>query len=91
MGKVVTPKYRIELTCINFIAKRRETHKTVYRGKVSDAAAKKYRDEMNKSLRSGGTNEHLRKGKSDYSNAYIVNQKTGETVAQYIAPKFETV
>jgi hypothetical protein len=93
--KTNQPKYRIELSCINFIAKKKEIHSYAYsvkeQGKPTSENAKLFRNGMNKSLSKGGTNEHLRNMQGDYSNAYIIEQKTGQQIAEYIAPMFETI
>lgn len=91
MGKIHTPKYRIELTCINFVKNCKETHSYGFIGlKPTDQLAKKFRDEMNNSIRNGA-NTHLKTKQSEYSNAYIIEQKTGEIIAEYIAPMFEVI
>ena len=95
MGKSITPKFRIEMSCIHFLNQRREIHRYGYSvaqdGVPSADNAKKFRDGMNRSFQVGGTNEHLNGTQSPYSNARIINQKTGECVAEYIAPMFEIV
>lgn len=95
MGRSTKPKYRIELTCISFTNKRKETHFFAYmvkeHGKPTIENAKTFRNGMNSSMKTGGSNEHLKGTISDYSNAYIIEQGTGDTVAEYIAPMFETV
>jgi len=96
MGKVITPRYRIEMSYISFTNKRRETAKQVYDSKVSGEPsaenAKKYRDGMNASMSKGQSNEHLRSGQSDYSHTWIIDQHNGQTVvAEYKPPMFEII
>ena len=92
--KTHTPKYRIELTCVSFVNKCRESHKFAYNvkesGKPCELNAKKWRDGINKSILSGA-NVHLAKIHSLYSNVSIIEQKTGISVAQYNATMFETI
>jgi len=96
MGKVITPRYRIEMSYISFTNKRRETAKQVYNSKVSGKPsaenAKKYRDGMNASMNQGQPNAHLRSGQSDYSHVWIIDQHNGQiVVAEYSPPKFELI
>jgi len=90
MSKTKTPKHRIEMSCVHFINKRREVHSFAFTGKVSDQAAKRFRDSMNESIERG-SNVHLKGTQSNYSNAFIIEQRTGDVVAQYVAPAFESI
>lgn len=94
MGITKTPKYRIELTCISFVNKRKEKHSFAWDykqdGKPSADAVKNFVRKMNQSI-INGHNQHLQKLQSLYSNAFIVDQKTGTNKAEYIAPMFETI
>ena len=58
-------------------------------GKPSPENLKKWRDGMNMSFSTH--NSHLKSVQSMYSNAYLIHQKTGDTVAEYIAPMFEII
>lgn len=93
MGRTHTPKYRIELTFVDFIARKKSVASFAYmvdeHGPATEVGAKKYRDGMNDSLKTH--NAHLANGQSPYSNATIVRQSDGEVVAQYVAPAFEIV
>jgi len=90
MSKTKTPKHRIEMSCVHFINKCREVHSFAFTGKASDQAAKRLRDLMNESIERG-SNVHLKGTQSSYSSAFVIEQKTGEIVAQYIAPAFEVI
>ena len=91
MGKITTPKYRIEMSCVSFTNKRKEWHSYGFIGRPSDAAAKSFRDGMNASMQNGGTNEHLANLQSPYGTARIINQKSGDLVALFVPPAFEIV
>ncbi len=92
--KTKTPKYRIELTCVDFRIRSKVTHRYAYNvaesGKPNPSNAKLWRDLMNKST-VNGCNSHLNGLQSMYSNAKIVLQSTGETIAEYSAPMFEVI
>lgn len=91
MGKTTTPKYRIELTCISFINRCREVHTYPFIGiKPTERGAKQFRDDINLSIEEG-VNKHLKGTQSKYSNATVIEQKSGRIAAQYIAPKFELI
>ena len=94
MGNTKTPKFRIEMTCIHFLNKRKETHSIIYsvkeNGTPSKTNAWKFRNELNNSMLRG-VNTHLSKIHSLYSDASIVNQKTCETVAVYKSNSFEVI
>lgn len=89
MGKTHTPKYRLET---------REQGKTLMRsymswyvkeyGTASDKNLELWLRSFNKSLESGGINEHVGIN-ARVSEAKIVNQKTGVCVAHYQVPMFE--
>lgn len=93
MGKTTTPKYRIELTYVDFITRKKAVASFAYmvgeQGPATEVGAKKYRDGMNASLKTH--NAHLADGQSPYSNATIVRQSDGVVVAEYKAPMFEVV
>jgi len=93
MGRTLTPKYRIELTYVDYLNKRISVQSFAYsvkeHGKPNTDNAKKFRDGMNESLNLGGTNEHLRIGQSDYSKATIIEQSTSNVVAEFNPPMFE--
>jgi hypothetical protein len=94
MGRVSTPRYRIELSCNHFLNKRKEVHSYAFTGKPSIEGAKKFRDAMNDSVfnvNKAATNIHLSKVQSPYGRATIINQKTGEIVAEYNPPMFEVI
>lgn len=90
--KTKQPKYRIEMTCVDFVKQSRAIHRYAFEGmRPTEANAKKFRDQMNSSISENGTNSHLVGKQSHYSNAQIVEQKTGKIVSAYISPKFELV
>lgn len=92
--KTKTPKYRIELSCIDFNLQRKIWASFAYSvkdsGAPNEANAKKYRDGMNDSILRGA-NTHLINVQSLYSNVRIINQFTGEQVCAYTAPMFEVI
>ena len=91
MGRITTPKYRIELSCIHFGNKRKEWHSFSFSGKPTENSAKNFRDLMNESMKAGGTNEHLNKLMSLYGRARVIEQKTNLCVAEYNPPMFEVI
>lgn len=95
MGRSSTPKYVIYLSCISFINKRKELHRFAWKykqhGKPTEKNAKRFRDDMNKSIESGN-NTHLNGSQSLYSNAIIKeNRFNGVIIAQYTSPMFEVI
>jgi len=88
MGKINTPKYRIELSCISFTAKKREVHKYVFQGKPTLKCGLEFRDGLNKSFQTGESNQHLNGTQSDYLNFVIIEQKTGCVIIDHKAPSF---
>lgn len=95
MGKITTPTYRIEVSCISFLNKRREIHSFAWdcskEGRPTSANIQKWIAGFNKSLEIGGSNQHLNGTQSPYNNGTIYRQKTGTKVAEYIAPKFQVI
>ena len=95
MGKSSTPKYRIELRS-NDPKRKWDSYAYLVKnyGKPTEANAKRFRNDMNASFQGGGTNYHITEGLGyvlHYSDAQIVEQKTGRVVAKYKAPVFEVV
>jgi hypothetical protein len=96
MGKTKTPRYRVELSYINFGTKRREVltieYKVSVHGKPTEENARKLRKAFNESLQPGGSNEHLRAGQSDYGTTVIKrNTRKGEEIARFTPPMFEEI
>lgn len=89
MGKVVTPKYRIEA-----VDNQGRKSQWCWKGRVSEKALAEYMLGYNKSFLPGGTNEHV--GKQEgvvpyHHKAQIVNQFTNEIVATWNAPVFQVL
>lgn len=88
MGRSITPKYRMET--------RENIGSGVYSwdGRVSVKALERKVMGLNQSFLPGGVNEHVSRlhGIVPYiSYARIVNQRTGETVAEWNAPAFQVL
>jgi hypothetical protein len=92
MGKSITCTYRLELKYISFTQKRvlwqsfGLMRKDI---KPTQAGIKKYRDDLNNSI-INGCNSHLNSSQSLFSDAILINQKTGERI-EYKAPMFEVI
>ena len=91
MSRVKTPKYRVEMNCISFLKRCRETHSFAWQGKPSEKRLQGFLKDMNASMNAGGTNEHLRNGQSDYTSARIVRQSDDAKMVSYSQPMFEVV
>ena len=97
MGKSYTPKHRIEFTKTVAFGVQPICWSTKVNGKATRKNLEKYIAGLNKSFQIGGSNEHLsRDGVLPHIiDAKLVNQFTGEIVAEYKTPlisrmKFET-
>ena len=93
MGKIVKPKYRVEMTGVTPAAWRVKGYGQVpgY-GKPTDANLEKFVHGYAKSLEIGGVNEHVSKalGHVPYpTSARIVDQDTGAVVASWKAGMFQ--
>lgn len=79
MGRIVTPKYRVEYVT-------RGSHFTpgAWRGRVSEKALRAHVESLNASLVPGGANEHIGRAYPDTKvlAATIVRQADSESVAQ---------
>lgn len=95
MGYSKTPKHVALLNYVDFSQKRKATLTVAWnqRGKITDNAAKRYLDSMNKSIEPGGSNEHLAANQSYYSSIRVVlNDGTDKNVvAYYTKPTFEVI
>lgn len=92
MSKTVRCTYRLELKYVSFTHKaiRWQTFGLMAKDiKPTQTGIKAYRDAMNQSLLNG-SNTHLNKLQSLYSDAILINQKTGEKI-EYKAPMFEVI
>ncbi len=94
MSRTITPKYRVEYadnvgTVIKSMAWDWK------RFKASDVAAlEEWRNVYNTSFELGGVNAHISEGLGFVYRigcADLVNQTTGEVVAEYDPPKYEIV
>lgn len=91
MGKSITPKYRIHVAERNPFNGRNVINQMAWRGKASEKNLSEYITQYINSLKIGGVNEQISKmlGYIPVPNeAWIINQKTGETVVTWKAPKF---
>jgi hypothetical protein len=87
MGRIITPKYRVEAQ-----DNQGAWQHSVWRGRVSVKALEQWRDGMNQSFQRGGVNEHVSNGLGfvlHYSNCRIVDQRNSNIVAAFRAPMFE--
>lgn len=95
MGRSYTPKYRIELSFVDFKGRQRKIDAFGWsckrHGRPSEHNAKRFRDGMNESLEKGMSNEHLKHRQSAYGTARIIEQSTGDVIATYKPPMFEVV
>jgi hypothetical protein len=102
MGKVITPKYRVEyrtnhlamgITAADMVTRDgRRVNTMIWSGRVSAERLKTWRDDYNRSFENGGANFHVSQGRGGILRihwARIVEQRTGRVVAEYTAPAFE--
>lgn len=101
MGRIITPKYRVEYRtnhlALGFVLSDMLTKdgKRVltmcWDGPATMPKLKEWRVRFNRSFQKGGANEHLSQahGEDHIHWARIVNQKTGQVVAEVTAPTFE--
>lgn len=88
MGRIVTPKYRLEMQLVGFLNTSSVwdvTSRGMIKGKGKPTAdnLRKEVEAFEASTRPGGVNAHL--GPIKVSRAEIIHQKSGATVAQYEA------
>jgi len=89
MGRTHTPKYRIEVREQGQRAMRVFACWYVKdKGKTTNKNLESWVEHFNTSLEPGGVNEHCGP-KARISEAKIVNQKTGETLAHHQTPMFQ--
>lgn len=92
MGRSIKCTYKLKLKYVCFRSKSIQwmelglMRKDI---KPNVESIKKYRDAMNKSMMDG-SNQHLNKLMSLYSDAILINQNTGERI-EYKAPMFEII
>jgi hypothetical protein len=92
MGKSYTPTYVVRYR--DQQGPKILVWNTKTSGKPTASNLGKWREAMNSSMRAGGVNEHLSEALGfvlHIGNCEIHNQKTGETVATFVAPMFEEV
>lgn len=88
MGKTKTPKYRLE--CKD----NKGPYTLSWQGKATEKRLQDWIKSYHQSLEIGGANEHISKGLGfvPYLNsAKIVNQQTGQVVAEYKAAMFQAI
>ena len=93
MGRIVTPKYRVEVRG-NWNRMGKALTPQAWSGRVSEKRLEEYRQAMNRSFNKGGSNFHL--AKSDgfiyhMSSARIVRQSDGVVMCEVQMPAFEVV
>lgn len=94
MGRITTPKYRIETGSdkrgwVTLSAWNSRSY-----GPANAGNLETYRVRFNQSFLKGGVNDHIASGNQPvpyYSNLRIVEQKTGRVVAVAHGPAFEIV
>lgn len=93
MGHTRKCTYALKLSCINFQTKRLEWHTFGLMAKdikPTEKSVKQWRDKMNKSIMNG-VNNHINHLQSLYSNAFLIDQRTNQTLVAYQAPMFEVI
>lgn len=91
MGRVVTPKYRVEFT-MTLGRRDSQVWDCRHNGRPTEKNLRAWREAMNHSFEHGGVNEHISQmlGRVErYFNCRVVNQFTGEVVVEFKAPMFE--
>ena len=95
MGRTITPKYRIELPCIDFGQRKRVIHSFAWDckrdGKPSVKNGLRFMQGYNDSYKTGGSNEHLKNMFSDYLDFKIIEQKGNILIASYKAAMFTVI
>lgn len=94
MGKVVTPKYRIEEKQKNGMWKTQFAWIVKEYGKPTKENLREYREKMNESFKKGGVNEHISENlgvQKVLGSLRIVNQENNELVVQFDQPMFEII
>jgi hypothetical protein len=92
MGKIMTPAYRVRYRDQD--GWRTLTWICAMEGRPSNAAAERYRKEMNASFQPGGANKAIsaiRGYVPHISHVEVIKQATGEVVARAAMPMFEVV
>lgn len=88
MGKTIRLKYRVEGK------DQTGAWQCGWRGRATTARLAEWVRMTNESMKLGGCNEHVSKAHGFIpiiSRARIVNQDTGEVVAEYAAPLFQVI
>jgi len=87
MGRSVTPKYRMEVkTNVGYFTP------SIWRGRATEQRLEVAVHAENKSFLPGGVNAHVANNLGAVPYIYkakIINQMTGEVVAEYNAPAFQ--
>lgn len=97
MGKVYTPKYRVEIYYYNPYSgtKVKQVAAWHYKGKITNKALERYIMDYIESLQPRGINFHVSKALNFIPipiEAYIVNQWEGDkVVAEWHMPAFQVV
>jgi hypothetical protein len=97
MGRSYTPKYRVEYrdNTMNRLGTDRILSYDAKRyGKPTDAKAEDLRRALNKSFNVGGVNWHVSEAAGvvvSVNRLRIINQRSGQVVAESNAPMFEVV
>lgn len=97
MGRSYTPKYRVEYhNNTDYVDGRVPSmypqwmHWPRDLGKPSNAKAEKLRCDMNSTFQPGGVNEHVNRNVTIHIHTLrVIEQATGETVAEANMPMFE--
>jgi len=88
MGKIIIPKYRAQYR------DQDGWHTVLWRGRPTNKAAEKWRNEMNRSFNAGGNNFVVSETRGiiiHVSAVRIIEQATKKCVAYVQAPMFEVV
>jgi hypothetical protein len=88
MGKIVTPKWRVEVQDNTGVKNQFAWRE----GRPTLKALEAWRNGFNQSFKKDGVNYHLSKSLGFilcYGNCQIVEQRTGRVVVEYKAPMFE--
>ena len=92
MGRSITPKYRLELTAWTPNGVENQIMQWKGKGKVTPEKIKDEIWSINLSFQKGYINQHIPKELGynlHYSNGRVINQFTGDIVAEYKSPMFE--
>jgi len=87
MGKTYTPKHRIEFKLNDGM-----TMGVAFKGRVTERTVASFVANMNHSFKPGNCNGHLSNKILLYVNsAKVIEQKSGNIVASYVAPMFQVI